>query len=90
MICSMNRTLKAMLALMLMMIFAISCSKPDVPNNEGNNGDQNDSIVEPSPSGDSIDDLTHDWIDLGLPSGTLWATCNVGADSPEGIGDYFA
>ncbi len=32
----------------------------------------------------------HDWVDLGLPSGTLWATCNVGANSPEEYGDYFA
>ena len=32
----------------------------------------------------------HEWVDLGLPSGTLWATCNVGADSPEDYGDYFA
>lgn len=32
----------------------------------------------------------HEWVDLGLPSGTLWATCNVGADTPEGFGDYFA
>ncbi|MBQ6191656.1 MAG: Ig-like domain-containing protein [Bacteroidaceae bacterium] len=32
----------------------------------------------------------HEWIDLGLPSGTLWATCNVGANSPEEYGDYFA
>lgn len=30
------------------------------------------------------------YVDLGLPSGTLWATCNVGADSPEEYGDYFA
>ena len=32
----------------------------------------------------------NDWVDLGLPSGTLWATCNVGADAPEEFGDYFA
>jgi hypothetical protein len=32
----------------------------------------------------------HAYVDLGLPSGTLWATCNVGADSPEDYGDYFA
>lgn len=32
----------------------------------------------------------HDWVDLGLPSGTLWATCNLGADRPEDFGDYFA
>ena len=32
----------------------------------------------------------HDYVDLGLPSGTLWATCNVGANSPEEYGNYFA
>ena len=31
-----------------------------------------------------------EWIDLGLPSGLKWATCNVGASSPEDYGDYFA
>jgi hypothetical protein len=30
------------------------------------------------------------YVDLGLPSGTLWADRNVGADSPEDCGDYFA
>ena len=32
----------------------------------------------------------HEYVDLGLPSGILWATCNVGANSPGGYGDYFA
>jgi len=32
----------------------------------------------------------HEYVDLGLPSGTLWATCNVGTNSPEDYGDYFA
>ena len=32
----------------------------------------------------------HDWIDLGLPSGLKWATCNVGATTPEGYGNYYA
>lgn len=32
----------------------------------------------------------HDYVDLGLPSGLLWATCNVGANSPEDYGSYFA
>ena len=32
----------------------------------------------------------HAYVDLGLPSGLLWATCNVGADTPEDYGDYFA
>ena len=30
------------------------------------------------------------YVDLGLPSGIKWATCNVGANSPEEYGDYFA
>lgn len=29
-------------------------------------------------------------VDLGLPSGTLWADRNIGADTPEDYGDYFA
>ncbi len=36
-------------------------------------------------SGDS-----HSFVDLGLPSGILWATCNVGAANPEDYGYYFA
>ena len=32
----------------------------------------------------------HECVDLGLPSGTLWATMNVGAGNPEDYGDYFA
>ena len=32
----------------------------------------------------------HDYVDLGLPSGTKWATCNVGASKPTEYGDYFA
>ena len=59
----MNRTLKAMAVLMVMMVFAVGCTKPDVE---------------------------HEYVDLGLPSGTLWATCNIGATAPEGYGDYFA
>ena len=41
-------------------------------------------------SGTTPDPVNHEWVDLGLPSGTLWATCNVGASSPEEYGDYFA
>ncbi len=32
---------------------------------------------------------SREWVDLGLPSGTLWAACNVGAESPEEFGEYF-
>ncbi len=33
---------------------------------------------------------TQEWVDLGLPSGLRWATCNVGAYSPEIYGNYYA
>ena len=32
----------------------------------------------------------YEYVDLGLPSGLKWATMNVGANAPEGYGDYFA
>ena len=35
-------------------------------------------------------DGNHEWVDLGLPSGTLWANSNVGASTPEEYGNYFA
>ena len=36
------------------------------------------------------DDHHPHMIDLGLPSGTKWACCNVGADTPEAYGGYYA
>ena len=45
----MNRTLKAMAAIMLMMVFAVGCNKPDEPNNSGNsNDDGNGTITVPN------------------------------------------
>jgi hypothetical protein len=32
----------------------------------------------------------HHYIDLGLPSGTLWAEENIGTDRPEGYGNYYS
>ena len=42
-----------------------------------------DHFVEPN---EKVED---DYVDLGLPSGTLWASCNVGAKKPEEYGGYF-
>ena len=73
----MSRFANKIALVVLMMFFAVSCNKPEEPNNGGNN-DGNDSIKE------------HAYVDLDLPSGTLWATCNLGANAPEECGDYFA
>lgn len=40
------------------------------------------------PSSGIIND--HECVDLGLPSGLKWASCNIGASSPEAYGEYFA
>lgn len=38
----------------------------------------------------TTDFAPHEYVDLGLPSGTLWATYNVGAETPDAYGYYFA
>lgn len=43
------------------------------------------------PDPDDGDEQTgHGYVDLGLPSGLKWATCNIGAKTPEDYGEYFA
>ena len=39
-----------------------------------------------------VEDVSQErnYVDLGLPSGTMWATCNIGAIKPEDYGKYFA
>lgn len=45
-------------------------------------------VVESGPDKGSY--LNRNYVDLGLPSGTLWATYNVGASKPEGLGNHYA
>ena len=79
----MKKVMKAVTALMLMtaVVFAVGCTKSDESNNGGDNNGGNNGGGNQS---------HHEYVDLGLPSGTLWATCNVGANAPEECGDYFA
>jgi hypothetical protein len=78
------KTKRQYTVLALLMVFAMSCTKQDEPNNGNNNGNNgNENVTTGTLNG-------HVWVDLGLPSGTLWATCNVGAYNPEDYGDYFA
>lgn len=67
----------AAITLTMAMAFVAGCKPEDGPNNDG--GDHGGNTYN-----------GHEYVDLGLPSGTLWATCNVGADTPEGSGDFFA
>ena len=49
-------------------------------------------VTDVNPDNNNNDDFgkVADYVDLGLTSGTLWASCNIGASSPEEYGDYFA
>ena len=41
------------------------------------------------PCGKPVNNNGHEYVDLGLPSGTLWATMNVGATSETEYGNYY-
>lgn len=57
-------------------------------SNGGGSGNGSGADDGGSGAGSGVESVA--WVDLGLPSGLLWATCNLGADSPEGYGDYYA
>ena len=67
------------LVLMLSVVFVVSCEEY-LPDGEL-------FAKEYLPSGEQ---RGHAYVDLGLPSGVKWATCNVGASSPEEYGGYYA
>ena len=78
-----NKKTALVLFTALAVVFAGGCTKPDGPNNDGNGGSNGGGS-----GGENHEN--HEYVDLGLPSGTLWATCNVGAATPEDHGDWFA
>lgn len=84
----MIKTLRIIAAIMCMVVAMTCCTKPDEPKNDG--GDDGYVATVVPHNGGSNDSVTHGFVDLGLSSGRLWATCNVGADTPEEFGDYFA
>lgn len=61
------------------------------PNNQGHSTDTIVTQTRPHHQSETQEPSdSHQAIDLGLPSGTKWASCNVGASKPEEYGDYFA
>lgn len=77
----MKRTIRltALVALVAGLALA-SCQKEDNNSSTASNGGNNGGGGS-TPAG---------WVDLGLPSGLLWAECNLGATSPEEYGNYYA
>lgn len=79
------------------MVAFVGCDKEDDGSNGGNGTEQPTPTPNPNPNpnpnpepGPEPQPVPDGWVDLGLPSGLLWAECNVGATTPEGNGDYFA
>ena len=74
--------------MMAIMSFPVSV-KAD--NSSSSNGKGKAEKIEDLPLSDPTGEIEgFEYVDLGLPSGTLWATCNIGSESPYECGYYFA
>lgn len=76
----MKKTIFLFAAVCLPFFMLTSCSKDDDDNGTGKNTHYLKCPDSHHPHA----------IDLGLPSGTKWACCNVGATTPEGYGGHYA
>lgn len=80
----------------LSIVAFVSCSdddKDDSTNSNGNTQTENGNGSSNSSSQPAVivgTENGHEWVDLGLTSGTKWATCNVGATKPQNYGNYYA
>ena len=92
------KKLKFLAAVCCMAAVFTACEKNEPSDNTNGNGvntDQNEGNSNTDNSSGSISEPTgtengHGYVDLGLPSGLKWATCNVGATKPEEYGNYYA
>ena len=76
--------LKFLAAVCCMLAVFTACEKNE-PNDNGNGINSSGSVSAPTGTENG-----HGYVDLGLPSGTKWATCNLGATNPEEYGNYYA
>ena len=73
----MTKKLLSMAMFAMLATSFVACDKGDVDDNSGDNVDENINV-------------NISVVDLGLPSGIKWATCNVGASNPWDYGNYYA
>ena len=80
-----------LVALVAISLLLVQCEEQQGSNNGNNNGtgDSNQENTDVKGEGTGVVD-GHAYVDLGLPSGLKWATCNVGATVSTDFGDYFA
>ena len=88
----MKKIIYLLMSLSLVVFASCSDDDKDSPSSENgengsNSGNGNVSAVSVFKSGTQDG---HDYVDLGLTSGTKWATANVGAKTPQDYGNYYA
>ena len=88
----MKKIIYLLMSLSLVVFASCSDDDKDSPSSENgengsNSGNGNVSAVSVFKSGTQDG---HDYVDLGLTSGTRWATANVGASKPQDYGNYYA
>ena len=77
------------LLMSLSLVAFASCSDDDKDSPSSENGENGSNSGSQSVVTFGTEN-GHDYVDLGLTSGTRWATCNVGASKPQDYGNYYA
>ena len=83
----MKKIIYLLMSLSLVAFASCSDDDKDSPSSENGENGSSQSAVSVFKSGTQDG---HDYVDLGLTSGTKWATANVGASKPQDYGNYYA
>lgn len=88
----MKKNIYAAMLLLGLSIVMVSCEKEYLEPNETFSSTHDAANKPLTRDGGHVmtDPRTHMYVDLGLPSGLLWATMNIGANYPEDCGESFA
>lgn len=83
---------KTILLMSLCFVAFASCGDDD---KDSNNGGNSQPVNNTTPAASQIftssgEENGHNYVDLGLPSGALWATTNIGGMLPQSYGEYYA
>lgn len=87
-----NTTMKRLIliaAVALLAMVMASCQKDDNATSQ-NTQDTSNTSTDPSIDTTTTPTVPDGFVDLGLPSGLLWATCNLGATAPEEYGGNYS
>lgn len=77
------KSISSILVMSSLAFLAIACEKEDkdaITMDQANKGAETV----------TINGVDYEYVDMGLPTGNLWATCNLGATSPEQTGHLYA